>query len=97
MDGAGWRRPFADSGDETVKGYHLDPDSELAAEHFAVVYAPRRNRDRFPEMSVRLVASESEARELADEAGKQYAARVIGPARSSEGVKVFYLVSWLPG
>jgi len=31
----------------------------------------------------------------ADPANKRYAAKMIGPARSSEGIRVFYLLEWL--
>lgn len=79
-----------------MKGYHLDPDGAVADEHYAVVYAPRRTRDRFPEVSVTIVDSEAAAMAQANSAGsKYYPARVVGPARSSEGVKVFYLLHWL--
>lgn len=78
-----------------VQGYRLDPDAGVAAEHFAIVYAPRRARDRVPEGSVTLVGSECEARERADPARKLHPARVVGPARSSEGLRVFYILYWL--
>ncbi len=78
-----------------MKGYFLDPETSIVKEHFAVIYAPRRNRDRFPENCVDIVASETEALRLADIDNKRYAARVIGPARSSEGLRLFYLVDWL--
>lgn len=78
-----------------MKGYYLDPESKIADEHFAIVYAPRRNRDRFPENCVEIVDSETEARERAAPDEKRYAAKVIGPARSSEGFRLFYLVDWL--
>ena len=78
-----------------VQGYRLDPDSKVAGEHYAIVYAPRRNRDRVPEASVRIVASEAAALAGADPAKQFHAARVVGPARSSEGLRLFYIVRWL--
>jgi len=80
-----------------VQGYHLDPDAnaKVADEHYAIVYAPRRTRDRVPEGSVQLVDSEQAARDGADAARKLYPARVVGPARSSEGFRLFYIVRWL--
>jgi hypothetical protein len=80
-----------------VQGYHLDPDSraKVADEHFAVVYAPRRTRDRVPEGNVRVVESEAAARAGADPAKKLFPARVVGPARSSEGLRLYYIVRWL--
>lgn len=78
-----------------VQGYHLDPDGRVADERFAVVYAPKRARDRVPEGNVQVVESEAAALATADAAKKLYPARVIGPARSSEGVCVYYIVCWL--
>ena len=78
-----------------VQGYRLDPDGKVADEHYAVVYAPRRARDRVPEGSVTLVDSEQAARAAADPGRKLYPARVVGPARSSEGLRLFYIVRWL--
>lgn len=78
-----------------MKGYVLDPETSVVKEHFAVIYAPRRHRDRFPENCVEIAESEAEARRLADISNKRYAAKVIGPARSSEGLRLFYLVDWL--
>ena len=78
-----------------VQGYRLDPDSKVAAEQFAIVYAPRRTRDRVPEGSVQVVDSEAAALAGADAAKNLYAARVVGPARSSEGLRLFYIVRWL--
>lgn len=80
-----------------VQGYRLDPDGKVADERFALVYAPRRARDRVPAGSVQVVESEAAARAAADPAKKLFPARVIGPARSSEGVSVYYIVSWLDG
>lgn len=73
----------------------IDPDSDVIEEHFAVVYAPRRHRDRFPENCVEIVESEEHAREQADSSKKFYAACVVGPSRSSEGLRLFYLERWL--
>jgi len=78
-----------------VQGYRLDPDAKVADERFAVVYAPRRARDRVPEGIVTIVESEAAAHAAADPAKKLYPARVVGPARSSEGLRVYYIVRWL--
>ena len=78
-----------------MRGYTLDPQAKVADEHWAIVYAPRRARDRFPENCVEVVKTEEAALAGANTDQKKYAARVIGPARSSEGLKVFYLVRWL--
>ena len=73
----------------------IDPDSDVVEEHFAVVYAPSRHRDRFPENCVEVVESEALAREIADPDKKSYAAKVVGPSRSSEGFRLYYLEHWL--
>jgi len=73
----------------------IDPDSDVVEEHFALVYAPRRHRDRFPENCVEVVESEVVARERADPNKKSYAAKVVGPSRSSEGFRLYYLEQWL--
>lgn len=78
-----------------MQGYNLDPDAPVADEHYALVYAPRRTRDRVPEGNVRVVESEEAARAGADPAKRLYPARVVGPARSSEGVRLYYIVRWL--
>lgn len=78
-----------------MKGYTLDAETGVAEECWAIVYAPRRVRDRFPENCVQVVGSEDEARAGGDVAASRYAARVVGPARSSEGFRLFYLVRWL--
>lgn len=78
-----------------MKGIYLDPDSDLVGEHFAVIYAPRRQRGRFPEECVEIKDSEAAALDEADPSNKRYAARVVGPARSSEGFRLYYLLAWL--
>jgi hypothetical protein len=78
-----------------VQGYHLDPDGRVADERFAIVYAPKRVRDRVPEGNVQVVETEAAALAAADPEKKLFPARVIGPARSSEGVSVYYIVCWL--
>ena len=72
-----------------------DPDSRVIAEHYAVVYAPRRSRDRFSEGAVVLKDSAEQAREDADDENSYLAAVVAGPSRSSEGHRLYYLVEWL--
>lgn len=73
----------------------LDPESKVVNECFALIYAPGRTRDRFPENCVTVVDSEATALSSADPAKSLYPARVIGPSRSSEGFRLYYLVCWL--
>jgi len=44
---------------------------------------------------VQVVDSEQAAREGSDPARHLFPARVIGPARSSEGMRLYYIVRWL--
>lgn len=61
----------------------------------ALVYKPRRSRNRFAENVVEVMASEEVALERADEAGSLRPAVVCGPVKSSEGFRLYYLVRWL--
>lgn len=78
-----------------VKNTFYDPDSQLVGEHFAVIYAPVRKRTRFPENCVQLMADEAEARQAANAGGHLHPGKVLGPSRSSEGIRLYYLVDWL--
>jgi hypothetical protein len=77
-----------------MKGFHLE-ESAGVAERYAVIYAPGKNRKRFPENCVYVKGSEAEARAEADPDKGLFAATVIGPSRSSEGFRLFYLKGWL--
>jgi len=59
----------------------------------ALIRSPNKTRKRYPEGVVETVASEAEARERAQE--NLHPAIVVGPSRSSEGFRMFYLVRWL--
>jgi hypothetical protein len=78
-----------------MRGIYLDPDAPVIDEQYAVVYVPRRSRGRVPENSVEIMESETAARDHAAEDMKKYAARVVGPSRSSEGLRIYYVVEWL--
>lgn len=73
----------------------LDPEGGVASVHCAVVYVPRRSRNRFAASCVTVMPSEDEARASADPEQKRFAARVSGPSKSSEGQYLYYLVEWL--
>lgn len=73
----------------------LDPETRVVEEHFAVVFAPARNRGRFSDQCVQLADSMESAIQGADAAQKRYPAIVLGPSRSSEGLMLYYLVQWL--
>ena len=78
-----------------MKGIYVDNDAKVIDEHFAIVKTNKRRRNRFPENSVQLVDSAQLAIDGADAQQNMYAARVLGPSRSSEGLRIFYLVEWL--
>lgn len=73
----------------------VDPQTTVSQERYAVIYAPRRNRSRFPAPCVEVVDSAEAALALDDAAANKYAARVLGPSKSSEGQYIYYLISWL--
>lgn len=70
---------------------YLDPSQ--VKELPALIRSPNKTRKRYPEGVVEAVASEAEALERAEE--NLHPAIVIGPSRSSEGFRIFYLVRWL--
>ena len=72
-----------------------DPYTKVSEEQYAVVYVPKRSRNRFPKGCVEVVASKEDALALENQDKKLYAARVLGPSKSSEGQYIYYLVEWL--
>lgn len=77
-----------------VNGYSLDPHprANFAKEQFAVVRIPRIKRERVPATSVEIVENLETAMMQANPNNKFYAAKVAGPARSSEGTMLYYIV-----
>jgi hypothetical protein len=77
-----------------VHGYSLDPhpSANAAKEQFALVRIPRLKRERVPENQVKLMDDLQSALAQADATQHLYAAKVVGPARSSEGVYLYYLI-----
>jgi hypothetical protein len=73
----------------------IDPDSNLVQKQYAVVFTPRKQRSRFPENCVQIMATKEEVIEASDPGNKRYPALVYGPSRSSEGFRLYYLVEWL--
>ena len=74
-----------------------DPDSEIVKTCFAVIYTPSRRRKRFPENCVTPADSAEAAIKQAAAAENSHPARVMGPSRSSEGFRLYYLLEWLDG
>ena len=73
----------------------IDPQSSLVVKRYAVVFTPRRQRTRFPENCVEIMSSRDQAVTQSDRSSQRYPAIVYGPARSSEGFRLYYLVAWL--
>jgi hypothetical protein len=79
-------------------GLTLDPEAgHLVQRCWAVVSVRRGSRKRFAESCVEPQPSAEAARARADPARDRHAAEVMGPSRSSEGVRLYYLVRWLDG
>ena len=82
-----------------------DPEGGVSELQFAVVYEPKRNKKtkresklnnkRFSANCVEVKSSEEEALAAVDETSNRFAAKVLGPSKSSEGQFIFYLVEWL--
>ena len=72
-----------------------DPETSVSSYQYAVVYVPRRSRNRFSASCVQIKASAEQALAAADEDNKYFAARVMGPSKSSEGQYLYYLAEWL--
>jgi len=72
-----------------------DPHGGVSNIEYAVVYVPRRNRKRFSANCVELKASAEDALAAADYENNKYAAKLLGPSKSSEGQYIYYLLEWL--
>jgi hypothetical protein len=72
-----------------------DPETRVSQIHYAVVYVPRRSRNRFAANCVELAVDRKSALEAADADKNLYAAKVAGPSKSSEGQYIYYLLEWL--
>ncbi len=72
-----------------------DPETGVSTYQFAVVYVPKRSRNRFSANCVEIKGSPEQALAAADPEKKYFAARVMGPSKSSEGQYLYYLAEWL--
>lgn len=73
----------------------VDTESRSLGEHSALIKTPRKNRKRYPEGCVQIMAAPADAIEGADPAKNLHPAIVYGPSVSSESVRIYYLVRWL--
>jgi len=78
-----------------MKGITVDSDSKVVQHKYAVIYAPRRSRGRFAETCVFIMETEIDAIEEENIEKHLYAAKVIGPSKSSEGQRIYYLEEWI--
>lgn len=77
-------------------GVYLDAEvPHLVTHHYGLVRAKRGRRERFPESAVEIVATAEEALARQDPGADLHAAELVGPSRSSEGIRLYYLVRWL--
>jgi hypothetical protein len=72
-----------------------DPDQAIVNHCFAVIYSPGKRRKRFPENCVQPFSNAEEALAAAGNQKDYHAAEVMGPSRSSEGFRLYYLLRWL--
>ena len=72
-----------------------DPQTSVSNAEYAVVYAPRLKRKRFPASCVTIKPDSYEAIKAADSSKNLHAAQVHGPSKSSEGQMIYYLLNWL--
>lgn len=72
-----------------------DPETTVSTYQYAVVYVPKRSRNRFSVNCVQIKQSPEQALVEAEPDKKYYAARVMGPSKSSEGQYLYYLAEWL--
>ncbi|MDG2394980.1 hypothetical protein [Candidatus Thioglobus sp.] len=77
-----------------MRGYSLDPHPSIkvVTEQYAVVRIPRVKRERVPANNVEIVENLEQAVEKSDPSSHLYAAKVLGPSRSSEGVILYYIL-----
>lgn len=80
---------------ESIAGLLGDGETGLVGVGCVVIYAPQRNRKRFPGNCVTPHDSEAAARAAARPDQGYHAAIASGPSRSSEGFQLYYLVRWL--
>lgn len=75
-----------------------DPSGQgISQPAYATVYMPKfkASRNRFPAACIQICADADEAKHLAAEQNKRFAAVVLGPSKSSEGQLIYYLLEWL--
>ncbi|MCY4420252.1 MAG: hypothetical protein OXC42_03240 [Gammaproteobacteria bacterium] len=72
-----------------------DPEGGVSKIQYAVVYVPKRSRKRFAANCVEIKSDAEQAKIASDPDKKKFAAKVVGPSKSSEGQLIYYLLKWL--
>lgn len=72
-----------------------DPEGGVSKVQYAVVYVPKRRRSRFAANCVEIKESVEQAQASSDPDNRRYAAKILGPSKSSEGQVIYYLLKWL--
>ena len=72
-----------------------DPEGGVSKIQYAVVYVPKRSRSRFAANCVEIKDSAEQAEASSDPKNKKFAAKLVGPSKSSEGQCIYYLLEWL--
>lgn len=72
-----------------------DPEGGVSKVRYAVVYVPKRRRSRFAANCVEIKESVEQAQASSDPDNRRYAAKILGPSKSSEGQVIYYLLKWL--
>ena len=72
-----------------------DPEGGVSKIQYAVVYVPKRSRKRFSANCVEIKSDAEQAQAASDPDSKKFAAKVVGPSKSSEGQLIYYLLKWL--
>ncbi len=73
----------------------IDQQTKTQQLHFAIVYVPKRSRNRFQANCIQLCEDQEKALLKADIAKKWFPAKIYGPSKSSEGFMMYYLQEWL--
>lgn len=81
--------------DTLEKIMQTPPDNPIVKRCFAMIYTPSQRRKRFPENCVTVMPTAEEAIAEAKKSTDMHPAKVMGPSRSSEGFRLYYLIEWL--
>jgi hypothetical protein len=78
-----------------VQIHGIDRQTKTQQLFYAVVYIPKRSRDRFQASCIQLCQDKEDALLKANIDKKWFPAQIYGPSKSSEGLIMYYLNQWL--